>query len=67
MDDKQMRGSTQNHADQDNFLISLDQDWQCRWWSKEFGVSPAELKAAIREVGPRSKAVREYLVKLSPH
>ena len=47
---------------QPNLLINPDQDWQCRWWSKELGVTPRQLKEAIQQVGPMSKAVRAYLV-----
>lgn len=46
---------------QENFIINLDQDWQCRWWSKELGVAPEILKEAIREVGPLARNVRRYL------
>ena len=46
---------------QDDFIINLDQDWQCRWWSKELGVAPATLKAAIREAGPLARNVRLHL------
>ena len=44
-----------------NLLINPDQEWQCRWWSKELGVTPRQLKEAIQRVGPMSKAVRDYL------
>jgi hypothetical protein len=49
------------NPDQDNFIINLDEDWQCRWWSKEFGVAPEILKKAIREVGPLARNVRCHL------
>ena len=44
-----------------NLQINPDQEWQCRWWSKELGVTPRQLKEAIREVGPMSSAIRKYL------
>ena len=46
-------------------LIKIDQDWQCRWWSKRLGVPPERLRAAVRAVGPRVSRVREHLTKLS--
>jgi hypothetical protein len=46
---------------QDEFLINLDQEWECRWWSNELGVTPEQIRVAIEKVGPRSKAVREHL------
>jgi hypothetical protein len=30
----------------------VDQEWECEWWSKGFGVSVETLKAAVKEVGP---------------
>lgn len=48
--------------DEPDFPISLDQEWQLRWWSKELGVTPDELRAAVREVGSSSIAVRHHLL-----
>ena len=56
-----MQRPRRSRDDQPNLQISPDQEWQCRWWSKELGVTPRQLKDAIREVGPMSKAVRKYL------
>ena len=50
-----------NDPKQDNFIINLDQDWQCRWWSKELGVAPEALRKAIREAGPLARNVRQHL------
>ena len=49
------------NRDQDNFIIKLDEDWQCRWWSKELGVAPDLLKEAIRHAGPLARNVRQHL------
>lgn len=54
---------TQREPDHDNFLINPEQEWQCRWWSKELGVPPDVLKAAIRVVGPMARNVRNHLDK----
>lgn len=51
----------QKKDDPPDLLINQDQDWQCRWWSKELGVTPRQLKEAIQRVGPMSQAVRAYL------
>ena len=45
----------------ESFIINIDQDWQCRWWSKELGVSPVDLKKAIRQAGPLVRNVRQHL------
>ena len=56
-----MQRPLKSRDEQPNLLIHPDQEWQCRWWSKELGVTPRQLKEAIQQVGPMSKAVREYL------
>ena len=55
------RAHRQRRPQAPNLLINPDQEWQCRWWSKELGVTPRQLKEAIAQVGPMSKAVRAYL------
>ena len=54
------------NRDQENFIINLDQDWQCRWWSKELGVAPDLLKDAIRQAGPLARNVRRHLQAKQP-
>lgn len=56
-----MQRPRKSRDEQPNLLINPDQEWQCRWWSKELGVTPRQLREAIQQVGPMSKAVREYL------
>ncbi len=41
--------------------INLEDSGQCRWWAEHFGVSPAELFAAILRVGVDASAVRQAL------
>jgi len=33
-------------------VVYIGQEWECRWWSEKFGVSPEALRAAVRQVGP---------------
>jgi hypothetical protein len=46
---------------QDRTRISLNEDYEVRDWSKKFGVSPDELKAAVKAVGSDAKAVEAFL------
>jgi hypothetical protein len=55
------RARRQRTPQQPNLLINPDEEWQCRWWSRELGVTPRQLREAIRRVGPMSNAVRAYL------
>ena len=42
--------------------VDLDQEWECIWWSKGFGVSVTELRAAVAEVGPLVADLDHYLL-----
>lgn len=44
-------------------LISLNQPYEVRYWSKKFKVTPAKLKAAVKSVGHSSHKVEGYLMK----
>ena len=56
-----MKQAAESHDDLDKFVIDTSQEWQCRWWSHEFGVTPEELCATIRAVGTLARDVRERL------
>jgi hypothetical protein len=47
----------------DRGVIYVGQDWECRWWSERFGVSPDALKAAVREVGPMAGDIERYFAR----
>jgi hypothetical protein len=46
---------------QDRSRISTSEDHEVRYWSRKFGVSPEQLKAAVRKVGNSAKAVEKEL------
>jgi hypothetical protein len=46
---------------QDRKRISLSQDYEVRDWAKKFGVTPDELKAAVKAVGDDAAAVEAHL------
>ncbi len=46
---------------QDRSRISTNEDHEVRHWSQKFGVSPEQLKAAVRKVGNSAKAVEKEL------
>jgi Protein of unknown function (DUF3606) len=47
----------------DRSRISTSEDYEVRYWSKKFGVSAAELKAAVKKVGNSATAVEKELRK----
>jgi len=46
---------------QDRTRISLSEDYEVRDWSKKFGVTADQLKAAVKAVGNDAKAVEAQL------
>jgi hypothetical protein len=51
----------------DRNRVDVDQEWECIWWSKGWGVSVAALKAAVKEVGPLVTDLDRHLTSESPH
>ena len=45
----------------DRSKINTSQDHELRYWAKELGVSPEELRAAVQAVGPSADKVRSYV------
>jgi hypothetical protein len=45
----------------DRKLISLEEDYEVRDWSKSLGCTPDELRAAVKAVGNSAEKVRDYL------
>ena len=54
-DDKRNTGSP------DRDRINVNEDYELRYWSRELGVTPEELRAAVEAVGPTAEAVRRHL------
>lgn len=54
-DDKTLSGG------QDRTRINVHEDYELRDWSRKFGVSPDELKAAVKAVGTSAVDVEKHL------
>jgi len=54
-DDKNKKGA------QDRSRINLNEDYEVRYWMDRFGVSEAQLRAAVEKVGVSAKAVEREL------
>lgn len=54
-DDKTLR------APQDASRISLSEDYEIAYWTKKFGISPEELRDAVKAVGNGADAVEKHL------
>ncbi|WP_343738299.1 DUF3606 domain-containing protein [Achromobacter sp.] len=48
---------------QDRSRINVNETHELRYWAQELGVSEAQLRDAVKAVGPSATAVREHLRK----
>jgi hypothetical protein len=59
-----MSDNLTDRGPRDRSRIALDEDWELRYWTKEFGCTPDQLRDAVRKAGSNSvDKVREYLKK----
>ena len=56
-DDRTKRGPA------DRSRINIHESWELEWWTKELGVTAAQLVAAVQRVGVSAAAVRKHLGK----
>lgn len=56
-DDKKKTGSP------DRDRINVNEDYEVQYWTKTLGVTAAQLREAVKAVGPASAAVRKHLGK----
>jgi hypothetical protein len=47
----------------DRLKINIHEPWEVNWWTRELGVTKAQLEAAVRAVGVQVSAVRRHLGK----
>ncbi|ADP20013.1 MULTISPECIES: DUF3606 domain-containing protein [Achromobacter] len=56
-DDLKKRGA------QDRSRVNVNEAHEVQYWTRELGVSEAQLKAAVQAVGVSADAIRQYLAK----
>lgn len=56
-----MSDNTRSPGGQDRKRVNVNEDYELRDWSKKFGVTPGEIRAAVRAVGDLAENVKEYL------
>lgn len=56
-----MTDNTADRGPQDRSRISLEQDYEVRYWSQRFGINEEALRTAVEDVGPAVSAVEQYL------
>lgn len=58
-----MADDLSNRGPRDRSRINTSEEWELRYWTKEFGVTEDELKAAVQAVGAGAEDVRRQLKK----
>lgn len=58
-----MADNLSNRGPQDRARVNTSEDWELKYWTKEFGVTEEQLKAAVKAVGPMVVDVRKKLGK----
>lgn len=56
-----MSDNLDSSGGQDRKRINVNQDHELRDWSAKFGVTPEQLREAVKAVGDRAEEVQEYL------
>lgn len=58
-----MADDKKNTGGQDRLRINVNEDYELRDWSKKFGVTAEQLKAAVKKVGVMAADVEKELKK----
>jgi hypothetical protein len=58
-----MSDNLKNRGPQDRARVNTSEDWELKYWTKEFGVTEQQLKDAVKAVGPMVEDVRKKLGK----
>jgi hypothetical protein len=53
-----MADNLSNRGPQDRARVNTSEPWELIYWTKEFGVTEEQLKAAVKAVGPMVVDVR---------
>ncbi len=56
-----MSDDTTNHGTRDRSRISLEQDYEVRYWTEKWNITKDELAAAVKAVGHSAAAVARHL------
>jgi hypothetical protein len=56
-----MSDNLQQRGGQDRRRIDVNEPYELRDWSRKFGVSPEELRDAVRAVGTDAEKVEQHL------
>jgi hypothetical protein len=58
-----MADNLKDRGPQDRSRINVDESWELQYWTKHFGVTEEQLRAAVKAAGPSVEAVGKQLGK----
>lgn len=58
-----MADDLKNRGPEDRSRVNVNEEWERRWWCKEFGCTEQQLRAAVQAVGVSAEKVRQHLRK----
>jgi len=58
-----MADDTNKRGPADRIRINVHEDWEVDYWRKELGVTPEQLRDAVKQVGVMAADVRKHLGK----
>jgi hypothetical protein len=58
-----MSDDLKNRGPQDRSRVNVNEEWERRWWCKQFGCTEQQLRAAVQAVGVSADKVRQHLGK----
>ncbi|MFD1839097.1 DUF3606 domain-containing protein [Paracidovorax cattleyae] len=58
-----MADNLQNRGPQDRSRVNVNEPWEVDYWTKEFGCTETQLRAAVKAVGVMVADVRRHLAK----
>jgi len=56
-----MSDDKRNRGEPDRSRINLNEDYEVRYWTEQFGVTKEQLAIAVKKVGNSADAVRKLL------
>jgi uncharacterized protein DUF3606 len=58
-----MADDLRNRGNQDRSRVNVNEKWEVEYWTKKWGVTRAQLVAAVKEVGVSAAALAKKLGK----
>ena len=58
-----MADNLEERGPRDRERVNINEEWEVRWWTKKWGVSAEQLRAAVLAVGVMARDVAKKLGK----